>query len=478
MKFLIEEKERIMEKVGEMLTRAFESDNSFITLFMTPNVAALMNGQRPVCCIANNEDLNKQLDESFTDTIIRSGLKDKFAELMSFLVSVYDDLYDTYQKMMEGAYSWLISFLCDDKLLFRHCAIYLGFASLFGETVERFFRKFTYTRKHGKKMYSTTGDQIFHDLYEYCPITSPNFTMDLFKIEEYGELYKLVNKKYKEIINLIFEIHKFTLYIDKWAIKIHADGARCKYYLINLLKDYKKERMGSTSINGKFTIYPQEIDEAKDMLPEQLVKDISSIAFEDFCKNWYHELKLNLRIPFATLVWNKLLSQQKMTDMECNKVFNHIEDLYERNQKAIEARLLLEHFGELALLMVKEGQKKTKKPLGKGKMVCLFYKWTQTKMSENSFVTQYYNEECQDENYKVARTSLTSAKNGGKIDTNMEDLFNQKASQIIEKYKSAFPDLDTANSERQVPTTNTEIPFAIIAQQKTQAGNTLMASQH
>ncbi len=467
-----------MVKVGEMLTKAFESDNSYITLFMTPNVDALMSGQHPVCIIANNEDLNKQLDASFTDTIIRSGLKDRFEKLMSFLVLVYDDLKENYKQLRDAAYDWLIYFLCEDKQAFHQCAIYMGFASQFGEIVENFFKKFTYTRKHGKKMYSVDGEQIFRDLYEYSPIASPNFSMDLFEIEEYGDQYELVNKKYKEIIKLIVEIYNFTRYIDNWARKIHADGARCKDFLINLLKDYKKERLETVSFNGKFTIYPHEIEEAKDMLPEKLVEDISSMALEDFSKKWYHELKHNLRIPFATLVWSKLLSQRSMTDIECNEVFSHIEDLYARDQKAIEARLLLEHIGELALLMKKGDKKNTENPLDKGKVAYLFYKWTKTNMSENAFVNNYFNKECRNNNYHIGRSSMNTAKNGGKVDENLEELFNKKASLIIEKYKSALPLLDTQKSERQIPIPNLEIPFVTIPQQKTLTESTTIASKH
>ena len=477
MKFAIEAKNNIIEKVGEMLERAFKKDNLFITLFVMPNVDALMRGERPVYCKVDDEALSKRLDDSFTDAIIRSGMKDKFQELLTFLVSVYNDLDENYRNLKDAAYHWLISFLCDDKHLFRHCAIYLGFASQFGEIVEKFYKKFTNTRMHGKKIYSVDGEQIFHDLYEFSPIASPNFIMDLFDIEDYGEQYELINKKYKEIIQLIIEIYNFSTYSEHCAQRIHADGNVCKGFLENLLEEFKEECM-KKSIGGKFTIYPQEIDEAKAVLPKEIVDDISSMNHEDLSKKWYHELNHNARKALAILVWNHINEQQDMTELEFSKVFSHISDLNERNQKAIEARILLNHIGELAQKMVEDTKTGTKKSFDKGKLACLLYEWTGTKISENSFINDYYNVNCYDAEYRVGRSSMNTAKNSNKINRNMEDLFETKAALIIEKYKTAAHLLETASPKQSISMQNTDIPFGLIANQKTQSANVSFASKY
>lgn len=257
---------------------------------------------------------------------------------------------------------------------------------------------------------------------------------------------------------------------------MHANGSVCYEFLKNLLDEFREERM-KTSIDGKFSIYSKEIEDAKkilskEMLSKEIIDDIFSMSREDFSEKWYHELKHNQRKALAILVWSRIFEQKSMTDLEYHKVFSHIVDLNARNQKALDARTLLEHIGELAKLMVNDEQKKNKAPLDKGKIAYLFYLWTETEMSENAFVNEYYNEMCRDEKYHVSRSSLNMAKNSDKITAEIKTLFALNAAQIIKEYKPEAP-LYMVNSKQDVPFQKKEIPLGLIAKQKTLAENSL-----
>lgn len=287
-----------------------------------------MKRQHAVCSLENNDELNKRFDKRFTDTITRSGLKDKFEDLDKFLLSIYNALNETFRRMEEEAYAWLNGYLCDDKDCWCHCAIFMGFAAQFGKIVESFFKKFTNTRMHGKHVLGVDGERIFHDLYKFSPIASSTFEMDLFTIDDYGENYERINEKYKKVIQLISNIYAFSVYIDNKAKQIAADGEKSKQCLIDFLTPFREER--SKSFNGNFRIYPDEIENAKSKFSTKIVEEIDTLNLSELSKKYYHEVDSLHGVSFAILMWVRILRQQGMTDVEYEEVFKHIEDPYVR----------------------------------------------------------------------------------------------------------------------------------------------------
>lgn len=226
-------KNTIVQTIGEVLKRAYGEDyQSVLTMFMdTPYPT-------PEALVELTKEQRKQLEERFTFCLNQAALDDTFDELISFLSQTAEKLRKTHTRIKEAGRTWIKSFLCDDKDTFLHFAIYIRYASMFRVDVEKYYKKFTNTRKHGRKINDQYGYPIRHALFTYSPISSLEFVPDIFTTEDYGEKYKKAADLFQDIIYVLELTYVYAMNVDDMARRTKEYPIYCKKYLWQWLRKY------------------------------------------------------------------------------------------------------------------------------------------------------------------------------------------------------------------------------------------------
>ena len=154
MKFLIDQHD-IIQCVGEVLKRAYGDDYDSV-LPMFANTDCPM----PEVFTELTEEQNKQLEDRFLYCITEAALADTFEELKEFLEQTVEKLRASYINLRTAGYKWLVDFTCNDKKSFLNFGVYLIHATIFRKDADKFYLKFTNTRKHSKKRYDVNGAPI------------------------------------------------------------------------------------------------------------------------------------------------------------------------------------------------------------------------------------------------------------------------------------------------------------------------------
>lgn len=329
-------------------------------------------------------------------------------------------------------YKWLVDFLCDDKKSFLHFGIYLNQAAIFGVDAERFYKKFTNTQKHNKKRFDTNGAPIYHSLYAFSPVTSSEYVLGIFTIEDYGKPYIVVANLYKDIIYVLSEAYQYVMSIDQMARMRKQFPEQCQNSLIKLVDEVKRA-LCEAAINPDILIPTQaQIQEARDFLPQGIYKKIFELDIKTLSTTLYHEVPTKYKKAFGILVIERIKMQQNVDDIEYI-VFKHITNHDELIEKVNKARLILAHINEFAMLDIIEDGKCETKHIRKGTLACLFYMWTGTKMSQSDFLEKYYSIQCKDAKLHVKQSTLSTAISNLDSQSPLRNGFNAKVNDIIGK---------------------------------------------
>lgn len=379
-----------------------------------------------------SEKRNKQLEDRFLYCITEAAIKDNFEELQAFLKNILERLRKSYVNLRTVGYKWLVDFLCDDEKSFLHLGIYLNQAAIFGVDAERFYKKFTNTQKHNKKRFDTNGAPIYHSLYAFSPVTSSEYVLGIFTIEDYGKLYIVVANLYKDIIYVLSEAYQYVMSIDQMARMRKQFPEQCQNSLIKLVDEVKRA-LCEAAINPDILIPTQaQKQEARDFLPQGIYKKIFELDIKTLSTTLYHEVPTKYKKAFGILVIERIKMQQNVDDIE-NLVFKHITNPDELIEKVNNARLILAHINEFAMLDIIEDEKCKKEKVLKGTIACLFYLWTGTKMSQSDFLEKYYSIQCKDEKLHVKQSTLSTAISNLDSQSPLRNGFNAKVNDIIGK---------------------------------------------
>ena len=230
MRFLEKSKQEILQCIGEVLEKSYGNDYySVLPMFADTDCPMPEIFKEP------SEKRNKQLEDRFLYCITEAAIKDNFEELQAFLKNILERLRKSYVNLRTVGYKWLVDFLCDDEKSFLHLGIYLNQAAIFGVDAERFYKKFTNTQKHNKKRFDTNGAPIYHSLYAFSPVTSSEYVLGIFTIEDYGKLYIVVANLYKDIIYVLSEAYQYVMSIDQMARMRKQFPEQCQNSLIKLV---------------------------------------------------------------------------------------------------------------------------------------------------------------------------------------------------------------------------------------------------
>lgn len=440
MKFKEKYKNTIVQIIGEVLTKAYGEDyQSVLTMFMdTPYPT-------PEALVELTKEQRKQLEDRFTFCINQAAIDDTIDNLISFLGQTAEKLRKTHTQIREAGRTWLDSFLCDDKDSFLHFAIYIRYATMFRVDVENFYRKFTNTRKHGRKINDLHGQPILHSLFTYSPISSPEYVPDIFVSADYGEKYEKAADLFKEILYVLGGTYQYAMNVDDMAKKAKGFPFYCKKSLLALVEEVLENFTKCSVAKNAPIITETLIQQSRNELPQDVVDKICSLDIPTLGTSLYHELPTMYKNPFGILVEAKIKEQQGMSDIESTKVFKHIDNPVEKFNKAMQARILLQH-----LLEFSELSKNGSRNMDKGIIACLFYRWTKTEMSVTTFLKQYYNMECKDTKFHVAQSTFSTANSKIALHSPLYASFNNKATEIINKYQN--------NSASSITTDNKTMP--------------------
>ncbi len=427
MRFLEKSKQEILQCIGEVLEKSYGNDYySVLPMFADTDCPMPEIFKEP------SEKRNKQLEDRFLYCITEAAIKDNFEELQAFLKNILERLRKSYVNLRTVGYKWLVDFLCDDEKSFLHLGIYLNQAAIFGVDAERFYKKFTNTQKHNKKRFDTNGAPIYHSLYAFSPVTSSEYVLGIFTIEDYGKLYIVVANLYKDIIYVLSEAYQYVMSIDQMARMRKQFPEQCQNSLIKLVDEVKRA-LCEAAINPDILIPTQaQKQEARDFLPQGIYKKIFELDIKTLSTTLYHEVPTKYKKAFGILVIERIKMQQNVDDIEY-LVFKHITNPDELIEKVNNARLILAHINEFAMLDIIEDEKCKKEKVLKGTIACLFYLWTGTKMSQSDFLEKYYSIQCKDEKLHVKQSTLSTAISNLDSQSPLRNGFNAKVNDIIGK---------------------------------------------
>ena len=425
--FLKTSKQEILQCIGEVLEKSYGKDYySALPMFADTDCPMPEIFKEP------SEKRKKQLEDRFLYCITEAAIKDNFEELQAFLKDILERLRKSYVNLRTVGYKWLVDFLCDDKKSFLHLGIYLNQAAIFGVDAERFYKKFTNTQKHNKKRFDTNGAPIYHSLYAFSPVTSSEYVLGIFTIEDYGKPYIAVANLYKDIIYVLSEAYQYVMSIDQMARMRKQFPEQCQNSLIKLVDEVKCV-LCEAAINPDILIPTQtQIQEAKEVLPLDIYKKIFKLDIKTLSTTLYHEVPTKYKKAFGILVIERIKMQQNVDDIEYI-VFKHITNHDELIEKVNNARLILAHINEFAMLDIIEDGKCKKEKVLKGTIACLFYLWTGTKMSQSDFLEKYYSIQCKDEKLHVKQSTLSTAISNLDSQSPLRNGFNAKVNDIIGK---------------------------------------------
>lgn len=426
MQFEKEEKENIILRVGEVLQKTYGEDyGSVLPMFADTDC------RMPEVFKDFTVEQNKQLEDRFTYCINEAALKDTFEELHAFLKDTAEKLRVSYTNLRIAGYKWLTAFPCDDKDSFLNFGIYLAQAKIIGIDADKFYKKFTYTRKHGKRIFESDGTPIFHSLYAYSGVTSSEYVSDMFMIDEYGDKYVEVAGLYRDIVYVLRDTCWYVKSMDQQAKMRKLYPVQCTKSLM----EWVDEVMGSlqrNAIDGNEIVPSEEdIKKAKTFLPVDIFKQIFTLDIPKLSTTEYHEIPYKYAKAFAVLVKVRMEELQGVDTIEADRVFAHVKNSKEKLDKICEARILLAHIGEFKKLEVEECDKKITKNVIKGDIAYMFYYWTGTTMSQTAFLETYYCAKCEDKKMHVAQSSLSTACKRFDKKSSLYAAFKEKASEIL-----------------------------------------------
>ncbi|WP_418322810.1 hypothetical protein [Segatella hominis] len=425
--FLKTSKQEILQCIGEVLEKSYGKDyDSVLPMFADTDCPMPEIFKEP------SEERNKQLEDRFLYCITEAAIKDNFDELQAFLKGILERLRESYVGLRTVGYKWLVDFLCDDKKSFLHLGIYLKQAAIFGEDAEKFYKKFTNTQKHNKKHFDANGTPIYHSIFAFSPVTSSEYIYGIITIEEYGERYIAVANLYKDIIYVLSEAYQYVMTLDQMACMRKQFPEQCQNSLIKLVDEVKRA-LCEAAINPDILIPTQaQKQEARDFLPQGIYKKIFELDIKTLSTTLYHEVPTKYKKAFGILVIERIKMQQNVDDIEY-LVFKHITNPDELIEKVNNARLILAHINEFAMLDIIEDGKCKKEKVLKGTIACLFYLWTGTKMSQSDFLEKYYSIQCKDEKLHVKQSTLSTAISNLDSQSPLRNGFNAKVNDIIGK---------------------------------------------
>lgn len=329
---------------------------------------------------------------------------------------------------------WLLDYACDNATCFRDYAAYLKQAKKFADIEKNFFRMFSNTRKHGRKLWDADGNPIHHDLHTYSPIGNDNYTTSLYTLRQCGgEGLMQTFNLYKKIIACFVRTYQYALAMDLYAQSLHSNPVEARIILSNSIE----KALAALKIADPSNIEEHWIDIAKDKIDKQMLSNIYNKTIMELAPAFYHLIATGDFPWFAILIKDKENHQGKLTELE-HDIFKTIEDPRLREKTALEARKLIANFDKLKDTVYQKGEKGRKdKTLSEGEVIALMmeywkpefkFDYSMSKMMKEYFCKIRHQEDDSKKLYKAynyAKNHMTNQKD-------KKTAFDEKAKKILQ----------------------------------------------
>lgn len=332
----------------------------------------------------------KIVEERFLNSVALASIRDDCNTFLEKLKVILKEAEEHEKAIREVGGEWIQSYACDNPTCFREYEEYLEQARKFAVVERKFFRKFSNTRKHGKKMWDADGKQIYHNLHTYSPICNDNYTKSLFTLNQCGgKGLNQVFKLFEEIIAVFVRTYRYAQGVDIYAqsMRFNAIGARM------ILTDSIKKELSAFHIDNITNIEDHLVNYAKQQIDKKMLDHIYNKTIMELAPAFYHLVKTGQFPWMAILIKDKENHQGNLSEIE-SVIFKGIKDPKQREQTVLEIRELIYNFNRFTGIIYERGENNKKdKILNVGDVLAFIVEYINEKVkldySIKKFITNY-----------------------------------------------------------------------------------------
>ena len=375
----------------------------------------------------------KIVEERFLASLTLATITDDCNTFVEQLKDTLKEAEEHEKAIREVGGEWIQSYACDNPACFRDYNEYLEQAGKFAVVEKKFFRKFSNTRKHGKKMWDADGKPIYHNLHTYSPICNDNYTKSLFTLNQCGgKGLNQVFKLFEEIIAVFVRTYRYAQGVDIYAqsMRFNAIGARM------ILTNSIKKELSAFHIDNITNIEDHLVNYAKQQIDKEMLDHIYNKTIMELAPAFYHLVTTGEFPWMAILIKDKENHQGILSEIESD-IFKGIKDPKQRVQTVLEIRKLIYNFDSFTGITYERGENNKKdKILNVGDVLAFIVEYINEKVkldySIKKFITNYF---CKLRNIEADGETLYKKFNYARNHMNLHDLkrkaFDNKKQEIL-----------------------------------------------
>lgn len=333
----------------------------------------------------------KIVEERFLASLTLATIKDDCNTFLEKLKVILKEAEEHEKAIRQVGGEWIQSYACDNPTCFREYGEYLEQAGKFAVVEKKFFRKFSNTRKHGKKMWDADGKPIYHNLHTYSPICNDNYAKSLFTLKQCGG--KGLNQAFKlfeEIIAVFIRTYHYAVGVDLYAQSMRSNPIEARI----ILSDSIKKELSGLHIDDIKNIDDYWVNHAKQNIDKKMRDYIYNKTIMELAPAFYHLVKTGQFPWMAILIKDKENHQGNLSEIESD-IFKGIKDPRQREQTVLEIRELIYNFDRFTGIIYKRGENNKKdKILNVGDVLALIVEYINEKVkldySNKKFITNYF----------------------------------------------------------------------------------------
>lgn len=376
----------------------------------------------------------KIVEERFLASLTLATIKDDCNTFVEQLKDTLKEAEEHEKAIKKVGSEWIQSYACDNPTCFRDYNEYLEQAGKFAVVEKKFFRKFSNTRKHGKRMWDADGKPIYHNLHTYSPICNDNYAKSLFNLKQCGE--KGLNQAFKlfeEIIAVFIRTYHYAVGVDLCAQSMRSNPIEARI----ILSDSIKKELSGLHIDDIDNIEDHWVNLAKQKIDEKVLDHIYNKTIMELAPAFYHLVTTGEFPWMAILIKDKENHQGNLSEIESD-IFKGIKDLQQREKTALEIRKLIYNFDSFTGIIYKRGENNKKdKILSVGDVLAFIVECINEKVkldcSMKKLITNYF---CKLRHIEVDGEALYKKFDYARNHMNLHDLkrkaFDNKKQKILQ----------------------------------------------
>lgn len=286
---------------------------------------------------------SKIVEDRFQDALVNASITNDIDAFKKCLSEIFIETEEHECNIKKVGAEWVQGYACDTPTCFRDYAAYLEHAEKFARIEESFFRKFSNTRKHGRKMWNSEGAPIRHDLHKSSSVCGDNYSIPIYTLKQCAskeamEIFGL----YRRIILCFIRTYRYALGIDLYAQSLHSNPIQARIILNRNIE----QALTDLKIMDANNIDEDMIAMAKQKIDAQMLNNIYNKTIMDLAPSYYHYITTGQFPWFSILLKDKENHYGKLTEIE-HDIFKSIKDPMLREKAALNTRKLIYNFAKL-----------------------------------------------------------------------------------------------------------------------------------